>query len=96
MAKKSEMELEIIGAVFIVERFPDGKEIRQEVDGDSVLELVKEAITNSAHLARIEAMAKEGEEMIRRNKSADGTLREKLKDTRMEHVTRKGDRRKKT
>ena len=40
--KKSEMSFEIIGGIFLVERFADGTERREEIDSLAVLQLLLE------------------------------------------------------
>lgn len=46
--KKSVMDLELIGGIYIVERFSDGTERREEIDGKTVLEtllvLIRKAV----------------------------------------------------
>jgi len=38
--EKSETLLELVGGIYVVERFPDGRESRSEIDGKLVLELL--------------------------------------------------------
>lgn len=42
--QKSEMQFELIGGIYIVEKFPDGKEKREEIDGEVVLKLLLECL----------------------------------------------------
>jgi hypothetical protein len=42
--KKSVMDIELIGGVYVVERFPNGTERREEIDGKVILELLVEII----------------------------------------------------
>lgn len=48
--EESVMELELIGGVFVVEKFSDGTERREEIDGAAVLKLVEIAIKRGAEL----------------------------------------------
>lgn len=45
--KKSTFNLELIGGVFFIEKFEDGTERREEIDGEAILALVKLAIEKS-------------------------------------------------
>lgn len=42
--KDSNLSLEIVGAIYTVEKFPNGLESREEIDGKLILELVLWAI----------------------------------------------------
>lgn len=38
--KDSDLVFELIGGIYVVERFPDGTEKREEIDGEVVLKLM--------------------------------------------------------
>ncbi len=46
--RSSEMSLEIIGGLFFVEKFKDGTERREEIDGKAVLQLLIQILTDHA------------------------------------------------
>ncbi len=62
MAKKKnksvDLKLELIGGVFAVETFEDGKESRTELPGDAILNLVLDAVTQALEKTFTEAKRK--------------------------------------
>ena len=46
--RSSEMSLELVGGLFVVEKFQDGTEKREEIDGKAVLNLLLQIITDHA------------------------------------------------
>jgi hypothetical protein len=45
---KSEASFELVGGIYFVERFPDGRELREEIDGEVVLNLISQIVCDYA------------------------------------------------
>lgn len=80
------MKLELIGGVFIVEELEDGTERRSEIEAEVILRLVKQTLE-----VALKNKFFEDSEL-----TAQDPLKKKLAKTRLVHVSRKSDRRKKT
>jgi hypothetical protein len=67
---ESELKLELIGGVFAVEVFPDGREERTELPGEAVLQLVLDAVTEGINsvLSMNEQELKEFKKRAKKNK----------------------------
>lgn len=56
--KTGQLSLELVGGVFITEKFKDGTERREEIDGATILKLLVVAISEGIELTLAKEQAK--------------------------------------